>query len=64
LSSMEQAVFFAVEVKNSDRIRPEDLRESRRIPLYRGREQLLRDGVLVILAAEFLPALLPDTFPE
>jgi len=65
---------FAVEVKNTDRIRPEDLRglksfgedypESRRILLYRGKDRLLRDGVLVMPAAEFLPALRPNQFPE
>ncbi len=65
---------FAVEVKNTNRIRPEDLRglkgfaedypESRRILLYRGKERLLRDGVLVMPAEAFLPALRPNKFPE
>jgi predicted AAA+ superfamily ATPase len=65
---------FAVEVKNTDRVRPEDFRglhafaedypESRRILLYRGIERLRREGVLVMPASEFLAALKPDTFPQ
>ncbi len=65
---------FAVEVKNADRVRSEDLRglrsfgedypESHRILLYRGTERFLRDGVLAIPAAEFLQALQPNCFPE
>jgi predicted AAA+ superfamily ATPase len=64
---------FAVEVKNTDRIRPEDLRglkafgedypESRRILLYRGRERLRRGDVLIMPAAEFLASLVPNHFP-
>ena len=65
---------FAVEVKNSNRIRPEDLRglkafaedypQSQRYFLYRGEERLLIDGVLCLPCDEFLRALRPDTFPE
>lgn len=64
----------ALEVKNTDRVRPEDLRglksfaedypQSRRLFLYRGRERLLRDGIMVLPAAEFLASLVPDRFPE
>ena len=64
---------FAVEVKNSDRVRPEDLRglrsfgedypESRRYLVYRGTDRLLRDGILILPAGEFLTRLKPDDFP-
>ena len=64
----------ALEVKNTDRVRPEDLRglksfaedypQSRRLFLYRGRERLLRDGIMVLPATEFLASLVPDRFPE
>ena len=60
---------YAVEVKNSGKVRPEDLRalgsfgedypESRRFLLYRGRERLLRDGVLCLPCEEFLLNLVP-----
>jgi predicted AAA+ superfamily ATPase len=65
---------FAVEVKNSNRIRPEDLRglgafaddypQSRRYFLYRGKERLLIDGILCLSCEEFLAALQPNSFPE
>lgn len=65
---------FALEVKNSDRIRREDLKglkafgddypESQRFLLYRGQERLLRDGVLCLPCREFLPELRPNQFPE
>ena len=65
---------FALEVKNAGKIRPEDLRglaifgtdypESRRILLYRGKERLLRDGVLCLPCDEFLRALRPNAFPK
>jgi len=65
---------FAVEVKNSNRIRPEDLRglgafaedypQSRRYFLYRGKERMLIDGILCLPCEEFLTALQPDSFPE
>ena len=59
--------------KNSPQVRPEDLRglksfgedfpESRRWLLYRGRERLLRDGILCMPCEEFLPELKPGEFP-
>ncbi len=62
--------FLAIEVKNSQRVRPEDLRalkafghdypESVRILVYRGRERLVRDDVLCIPCEEFLFTLDPD----
>lgn len=65
---------YALEVKNSARVRPEDLRglknfgedfpESRRWLLYRGKERLLRDGILCVPCEEFLLQLKPDGFPE
>jgi len=66
--------FHALEVKNSVRVRPEDLRglkkfgedfpESRRWLLYRGRERLLIDDVLCLPCEEFLLDLKPDSFPQ
>lgn len=60
---------FAVEVKNSARVRPEDLRalgsfgedypQSRRFLLYRGKERLMRDGILCLPCEEFLLSLVP-----
>jgi predicted AAA+ superfamily ATPase len=65
--------FYALEVKNSAHVRPEDLRglksfgedfpESHRWLLYRGRERLLRDGVLCVPCEEFLFQLKPNNFP-
>jgi len=65
---------FAIEVKNSHRVRPEDLRglralaedypQSKRYFLYRGEERLLIDGILCLPCAEFLRSLRPDTFPQ
>ncbi len=65
---------YALEVKNTDRVRPGDLRglkgfaadypQSRRLFLYRGKERLLRDGILVLPAAGFLATLVPNQFPE
>jgi predicted AAA+ superfamily ATPase len=64
---------FALEVKNTGKVRPEDLRglsafatdypESRRFLLYRGKERLLRDGVLILPCEEFLRELKPNLFP-
>ena len=66
--------FHALEVKNSVRVRPEDLRglkkfgedfpESRRWLLYRGKERLLIDDVLCLPCEEFLLDLKPDSFPQ
>ena len=61
--------FYALEVKNSPRIRPSDLTgltefgkdypDSRRILLYRGTDRLLKDGILCLPAEEFLKQLKP-----
>jgi len=61
--------FWAIEVKNTARIRPRDLRslrtfredypECRPLFLYRGREQFLRDGILCVPCDEFLQQLKP-----
>lgn len=60
---------FAIEVKNSNRIRPEDLRsliafrqdypQSKAMFLYRGNEKLLRNDVLCMPCDQFLKALHP-----
>ena len=65
---------YALEVKNASQIRPEDLRglkgfaedypESRRFLLYRGRDRLLRDGILCLPGEEFLRNLVPNHFPK
>jgi len=65
---------FAIEVKNSTRIRPEELRglkafaadypQSRRYFLYKGDARMLVDGVLCLPCEEFLTSLRPDSFPE
>jgi uncharacterized protein len=64
---------YAVEVKNSQNVRLEDLRglksfaedypKAQRYLLYRGKDRLLQDGVLCIPCEEFLLALKPDNFP-
>jgi len=61
--------FWAIEAKNTRRIRPEDLRslrafgedfpESRRLLLYRGAERLSLDGVICLPCEEFLVRLHP-----
>ncbi|MBI4802138.1 MAG: ATP-binding protein [Elusimicrobia bacterium] len=61
--------FSAVEVKNSDRVRDEDLRglraflddypEAKALLLYRGRERLKRHGILCLPVEEFLKSLVP-----
>jgi len=65
-----ESALYAIEVKNSGQVRSEDLRalksfaqdypESRRYLLYRGKERLLRDGVLCLPCEEFLMTLRPD----
>ena len=65
--------FWALEVKNSQRVRPEDLRGLRAfatdypgctpIFLYRGTEQLDIDGIRCIPVASFLAGLRPDADP-
>ena len=64
---------YALEVKNTGKVRSEDLRglsafgtdypESRRFFLYRGKERLLRDGILILPCEEFLRELKPGLFP-
>jgi predicted AAA+ superfamily ATPase len=66
--------FHALEVKNSVRVRSEDLRglkkfgedfpESSRWLLYRGKERLLIDDILCLPCEEFLLGLKPDSFPQ
>jgi uncharacterized protein len=61
--------FWGIEVKNSVRVRPEDLRslrafgdeypEASLLLLYRGREQLRMEGVLCLPVDEFLQGLVP-----
>ncbi len=51
-------VFSAIEVKNTASVRPEDIRplkifgtdypEAKRTLVYRGKEQLRRDGILIV----------------
>jgi len=65
----EQGI-FAIEVKNTQRIRPEDLRSlsafrqdyplGKAIFLYRGNEKLLRNDILCLPGEEFLQGLSPD----
>lgn len=64
---------FAFEVKNSARIRPQDLRplktfgedypQAKRALLYRGNEQFMRDGILCIPCDKWLSQLQPNTPP-
>ena len=64
---------FAFEVKNSARVRPEDIRglksfgedypQSRLFLLYRGKDRELLDDVLVLPVEEFLRALQPGSMP-
>jgi predicted AAA+ superfamily ATPase len=66
--------FYAVEVKNSAGVRPEDLRglkafgedypQARRYLLYRGKERLIREGVSCLPCEDFLFALKPGGFPH
>jgi predicted AAA+ superfamily ATPase len=65
--------FHAIEVKNSAKVRPEDLRrlkkfgddfpESSRWLVYRGKDRLLLDGILCVPCQEFLVQLKPNIFP-
>lgn len=62
--------FWAIEVKNSGRVRPEDLRslrafgedypECKLILLYRGKEKIKQHNILCIPCEEFLIQLRPD----
>ncbi|HAX62254.1 MAG TPA: ATPase [Elusimicrobia bacterium] len=65
-----EKVFWAIEVKNTSRIRPEDLRplksfkedypESTAYFLYRGKERIMKNGILCIPCEEFLLKLHPE----
>lgn len=69
-----EKTFIGIEVKNSSRIRPEDLSglkafgedypEARRIFLYRGKERRLAEGILCMPCETFLKQLVPGPFPE
>ena len=60
---------FAIEVKNAARVQPQDLRglrafkqdypQSRAYLVYRGKERLMKDGILCLPCEEFLLALQP-----
>ena len=62
--------FLGLEVKNSDRIRPQDVRslksfqqdypESKTCLLYRGKDRLVRDGILCVPCDEFLMQVHPS----
>ena len=64
--------FWAIEVKNSDKIRTEDLAglsafhedypEAKTILLYRGKERLLKNNVLCLPCGDFLSEVRPG-FP-
>ncbi len=68
-----EAGFWAVEVKNSVRVRPEDLRglrsfrddypECEPLLLYRGEDRLLVEGIRCLPVGEFLRALTPGRAP-
>ena len=59
-----KGIFQAIEVKNANRLHPQDLRslktfsedypEAERIFLYRGKEKLKREGILIVPCEEFL----------
>jgi len=61
---------FAIETKNTARLQPQDLRglrsfqedypQSKAYLLYRGKERLMKNGILCIPCEEFLLALHPD----
>lgn len=62
--------FWAIEVKNSGTIHPKDLKgliafgkdypEAKRILLYRGKEKLMKNGVLCLPCEDFLKKLCPE----
>jgi predicted AAA+ superfamily ATPase len=65
---------WAIEVKNTERLRPEDMRalrafrddypDSHALLIYRGTERLLRGDVLCLPCEEFLKSLVPNRLPE
>jgi len=66
--------FWAIEVKNADRVRDEDLRglrafredypEAKTLLLYRGQERLKRHGTLCMPCEEFMRGLVPGRLLE
>ena len=64
---------YALEVKNSAKVRPADLRplrsfgedypDGQRFLLYRGTERFVREGILCLPCESFLEALVPGHFP-
>jgi len=62
--------FWAIEVKNSDRINPKDLQslvsfqedypEAKTLFLYRGKERMLKNNILCLPCEEFLKEIVPD----
>lgn len=62
--------FYAIEVKNTDRIRPQDLRglhefqkdypESKCAIIFRGKDRIMHNNVLCIPATDFLLNILPN----
>jgi predicted AAA+ superfamily ATPase len=64
---------YALEVKNALRVQPEDLTglksfthdypQARACLLYRGKDRLVKDGVLCLPCEEFLTALRPGSWP-
>lgn len=62
--------FYAIEVKNAKHIHPQELRglkefrsdypQSQCILLYRGKEKIMRDGILCCPVDDFLRGLMPD----
>ncbi len=62
--------FWAIEVKNSDKIRPDDLRglqafqedypEAKTLLLYRGKDKLLKNTILCLPCDEFLRNIVPN----
>ncbi len=65
---------WAIEVKNTERLRSEDMRalrafrddypDSHALLIYRGTERLLRGEILCLPCEEFLKSLVPDKLPE
>ena len=61
--------FIAIEVKNSSKIRPRDLQglkafkddypECQQLLLYRGKERIMRNGILCMPCIEFIKSLVP-----
>jgi predicted AAA+ superfamily ATPase len=65
---------FAIEVKNSNKVRPQDLRplrafgedypQARKILLHRGNERFIRNDILCMPCDQFLKKLQPGHFPN